>query len=66
LQSNKEKIYNAAKAGDKALMELCLVGAMAEDFNFEKIDVVSRFLRDLLSDFPESLPRPSLLFCVTG
>jgi hypothetical protein len=31
-------IWDAAKAGDKALLQRCLVGAAAEDVNFRKID----------------------------
>jgi hypothetical protein len=31
-------IWDAAKSGDKALLQQCLVGATAEDLNFEKVD----------------------------
>jgi hypothetical protein len=32
-------MYNAAKAGDTALLLRCLMGATAEDFNWERKDV---------------------------
>jgi hypothetical protein len=31
-------VWDAAKSGDKALLQQCLVGATAEDLNFEKVD----------------------------
>jgi hypothetical protein len=31
-------VWDAATSGDKALLQQCLVGATAEDLNFEKVD----------------------------
>jgi hypothetical protein len=43
LQSTKqEMIWDAAKAGDKALLPQCLVGASAGDLMFEKKDTKVR------------------------
>jgi hypothetical protein len=46
LQTTKqESLWYAAKGGDKVLLLHCLVGATAEDFKFEKVEVRCQRIR---------------------